>query len=456
VTAAARILVIDDDALMRDSLAQTLAGAGYEVVTAPSGRHGLDEIGRGSFDLVLTDLKMPNMNGIEMLRELRRRGDETPVILLTAYATIDTAVSAMKGGAADYLTKPFQRDTVLVAVERTLDRERLKRENDFFRNQAGREDPSRPIIGASRALKETLDLAAKYAPSSGTVLIRGESGTGKELFARLLHQRGPRRGKPFLSVNCAALSAGLLESELFGHEKGAFTGADRRSIGRFEIADGGTLLLDEVSEIDPRLQAKLLRVLQEKEFERVGNPRTIRVDVRVIATTNRNLENETAAGRFREDLYFRLSRLVLDIPPLRERAGDIPLLAAHFLGRAAQRNGGHPRRLAPGAAEALAAYSWPGNIRELENQIERASLLCEGEEIGAELLGLAVGARELRPDRGLSEGFAAKPMKEIERAHIAATLKHTRWHQKRAAELLGIGVRTLREKVKRWNLRQEN
>jgi DNA-binding NtrC family response regulator len=399
---------------------------------------------------------MPNMTGIEMLAELRRQGDETPVILLTAYATVDTAVSAMKGGAADYIMKPFQRDTILVAVEKALQHEKLRRENVFFRRETGREGLSRPLIGASRALKDALSLLEKYAPSSGTVLVRGESGTGKELFARLIHQRGPRREKPFLSVNCAALSAGLLESELFGHEKGAFTGADRRNIGRFEIADGGTMLLDEVSEIDTRLQAKLLRVLQEKEFERVGNPRTIKVDVRVIATTNRLLEDEVGAGRFREDLYFRLSQLVLEVPPLRERAEDVPLLAAHFLARAAQRNGGPAKSLAPDAVQALMAYAWPGNVRELENQIERAHLLCEGDVIGVELLGVAPGRllpRQVRNDAAL---FSVRPVEDVEREHIAAMLKHTHWHQKRAAELLGIGVRTLREKVKRWNLREEN
>ncbi len=452
----ARILVVDDDALMRDSLTQTLSGAGYEVGTAQSGRHGIDAVGRGPFDLILTDLKMPNMTGIEMLEELRRQGDETPVILLTAYATVDTAVSAMKGGAADYIMKPFQRDTILVAVEKVLAHEKLRRENVFFRRETGREGMSRPIIGGSRALRDALSLVDKYAPSSGTVLVRGESGTGKELFARLLHQRGPRREKPFLSVNCAALSAGLLESELFGHEKGAFTGADRRNIGRFEIADGGTLLLDEVSEIDTRLQAKLLRVLQEKEFERVGNPRTIKVDVRVIATTNRHLEHEVAAGRFREDLYFRLSQLVLEVPPLRARKEDVPLLATHFLARAAQRNGGPAKSLAPEAVDALADYSWPGNVRELENQIERAYLLCEGDVIDVELLGVAPGVPLVRQASGCSGSFTVRPVEDVEREHIVAMLRHTNWHQKRAAELLGIGVRTLREKVKRWNLREEN
>jgi DNA-binding NtrC family response regulator len=449
-----RILVVDDDELMRDSLGQTLAGVGYQVETARSGREGLDNLKRQSFELVLTDLRMPEVGGIELLEELRRQGDETPVILITAYGAIDTAVSAMKGGASDYIVKPFQRDTLLVAVEKALAHEKLRRENAFFRRQTGADPDTRPIIGQSAAIKGALLLVEKYAPSSGTVLIRGASGTGKELFARLLHHASPRRTNPFLSVNCAALSAGLLESELFGHEKGAFTGAERRNIGRFEIADGGTLLLDEVSEIDTRLQAKLLRVLQEKEFDRVGNARTIKVDVRVVATTNRDLEREVAQGRFREDLYFRLTQLVIDVPPLADRKEDIPLLAEHFLRHAVRAHGGKKVRLSTEALESLAAYSWPGNVRELENLIERAYLLCEGDVIGPEILGVTLkrSAQLVRID---GEAFIGKKAEDVERAHILATLRHTGWHQKRAAELLGIGVRTLREKIKRWNLRAE-
>ena len=447
------ILITDDEENIRLSLKGGLEDEGYNTILASSGEEAQRIIEKQDVDLLLLDIWMPGKDGLQTLEEIKRDGYSFPVIIMTGHGSIETAIRATRLGALDFIEKPLDLNKIIITINNTLHLRALEEENALLKKKTEKDDE---IIGSSPAILKLKEQIDRVSPTDAWVLILGENGTGKELVARRIHKNSRRDGYPFVEVNCAAIPEELIESELFGHEKGAFTGADRRSIGRFEIADGGTLLLDEVSEIDPRLQAKLLRVLQEKEFERVGNPRTIRVDVRVIATTNRNLENETAAGRFREDLYFRLSRLVLDIPPLRERAGDIPLLAAHFLGRAAQRNGGHPRRLAPGAAEALAAYSWPGNIRELENQIERASLLCEGEEIGAELLGLAVGARELRPDRGLSEGFAAKPMEEIERAHIAATLKHTRWHQKRAAELLGIGVRTLREKVKRWNLRQEN
>jgi len=447
-----RILVVDDDPLMRDSLTRTLSQAGYQVQAAASGSEALQLTAEKTFDLVITDLKMANMGGLELLEELRRRGNETPVVVITAYGTIDTAVAAIKGGASDYILKPFKREALLLAVEKALQTERLKRENAFFRRQAGGPD-ERPIIGRSEALRRALVLLDRYAASSATVLIRGESGTGKELFARRLHQLSPRRDKPFLTVNCAALSAGLLESELFGHEKGAFTGADRRHIGRFEIADGGTLLLDEVSEIDVKLQAKLLRVLQEKEFSRVGSSDTIRVDVRVVATTNRNLEREVASGKFREDLYFRLNKLVVEIPPLRERKEDIPLLVEHFLKKAEKSNGGPPKRLSQEALQALFNYSWPGNVRELENLIERAYLLADGDIIGPELL--ALGGERITVSKRLDpSALVGKPVQEVEREHILATLRYTNWHQKKAAQLLGIGVRTLREKIKRWNLRE--
>ena len=437
---------------MRDAPTQTLSGAGYQVATAASGRDGLETLAGEAFDLILTDMKMPFTSGIELLEQLRQRGDETPVILITAYGTVDTAVSAMKQGASDYIVKPFQRSSILMAVEKALGNERLRRENEFFRRETGGDHSSRLLVGESPALRRVLGLLEKYAPSSGTVLLRGESGTGKELFSRLLHNTSPRRGKPFLSVNCAALSAGLLESELFGHEKGAFTGADRRNIGRFEIADGGTLLLDEVSEIDTRLQAKLLRVLQEKEFERVGNARTIRVDVRVVATTNRNLEREVAEGRFREDLYFRLSQLVVEIPSLRERREDIPLLARHFLAAAHKRNGGREKKLTEGALRQLTAYAWPGNVRELENLMERAYLLCEDGEVGPDVLGLGAPGH-VALGGGNGDRMVGRSVEDVEREHITATLRATDWHQKRAAELLDIGVRTLREKMKKWDLR---
>lgn len=451
-----KILIVDDDVLMRDSLTQTLNGEGYNVVTAGSGKEGLHELVQDSYDLIITDLRMPEVSGIELLEEIRGHGDDTPVILITAYGTIQTAVSAMKQGASDYIVKPFQRDALLMAVNKALTHDRLVKENTFFRKQAsGDAADARPLIGQSESLQKALKLLEKYAPSSNTVLIRGESGTGKELFARLLHKLSPRADKPMLSVNCAALSAGLLESELFGHEKGAFTGAERRNVGRFEIADGGTILLDEVSEIDTNLQAKLLRVLQEKEFERVGNARTIKVDVRVVGTSNRNLRKEVDEGCFREDLFYRLSQLVINIPPLRERRDDIPILIDYFLKRSAKKNGGALKQFSPKAMKELAAYPWPGNVRELENLVERAYLLCDdGDTMGREYFDGSLHAAGVRPILDNSQ-LVGRSVEDIEKAHIHATLKHMDWHQQRSAEVLGIGVRTLRDKMKKWNLQKE-
>jgi DNA-binding NtrC family response regulator len=410
------------------------------------------------------------------------------VVVVTAFGSVETAVQAMKLGAFDYITKPFKADELGVVMERALRHRRILRENQFLRAELEGSPERFELVGRSPAVRRTLDLVERYAASSATVLIRGESGVGKELVARAIHTRSPRRDRPFLAVNCAALSAGLLESELFGHEKGAFTGADRMRQGRFELADGGTIFLDEVSEIDPKLQAKLLRVLQERSFERVGSSRTLQVDVRVLATSNRDLEREVREGRFREDLFFRLNILPIDVPPLRERRDDVPQLVEHFLEKRRRRQGGAARLVTEEAMAYLLSYSWPGNVRELENVIERAWVLVDGPVLGPEAFPGLAGDRS-RPAAAAANFYGTAPaavgsngtmasaanpfgsgaailpespgklaglsIEEVERVMIRDALRRYRGHQRRTASELGIGVRTLRTKIKKWGLEGE-
>lgn len=432
-----RILVIDDEAILREALTEALRRGGHEVEAFESAPPAMDRFGRERFGLVITDLKLPGPDGLWVLEEVRRRSEEVPVIILTAHGTVESAVAAMKKGAYDYIIKPFRLDELEVLVGRALEHGRLAAENEVLRARVSQSPEELPVWGpATRPLVELLERAAR---SEATVLLSGESGTGKEVAARTLHRLSPRRDGPFLCVNCAALSAGLLESELFGHERGAFTGADRMRKGRFELADGGTLLLDEVSEIEPNLQAKLLRVLQERAFERVGSSQTRRVDVRVVATTNRDLPAEVAKGRFREDLYYRLNVLPIRMPPLRERREEIPLLVEHFLRR-------HRKRISREAMERLVSYDWPGNVRELANVIERAAVLTPGEEISAERIAPWLEG----PLRTPSGSLAGIPLEEVERRAIEENLRACGGHRERAARILGISSRTLREKLKKW------
>ncbi len=383
-----RILVVDDKELMRDSISTTLARLGWTVHTAPEGKAALRIISERKPEVVLTDLQMPGMDGLSLLREIRKLDEQLPVVFMTAFATVQTAVDAMKHGAFDYLTKPFEGDQLVATLKRAAEHAGLLRENAVLRSQLrSRTDGRSPeLIGKSAelaALRETID---RIAPSHGTVLITGESGVGKEVVAQIIHAHSPRKDAPLLAVNCAALSASLLESELFGHEKGAFTGADKLRKGRFELADGGAILLDEISEIPPAIQAKLLRVLQERAFERVGSSATQHTDVRVIATSNRDLRQCVAAGTFRQDLYYRLHVLPVPVPPLRDRMSDLPLLAEHFLGLVSRREGRPARRFDPEALFVMAQYDWPGNVRELYNICERASILSREELIPASLI----------------------------------------------------------------------
>ena len=445
----ARILIVDDQEMLRDSLAATLAREGHEVVAAGDGAAALSRLESTRIDLLLTDLRMPKMSGIELLAEAKKRRPDLPIVLMTAFATVQTAVEAMKLGAYDYIQKPFEADELKLLVERTLEHSRLKLENVALRQMAEINAP-RPLIGSSAVMAEVKRRIELVARTAATVLVRGESGTGKEVVARAIHAASDRRDKPFLAVNCAALSENLLESELFGHEKGAFTGADRLRRGRFELADGGTLLLDEISEIAPGLQAKLLRVLQENAFERVGSSITQQIDVRVIATSNRNLEQAVADGKFRQDLFYRLNVVPIDLPPLRQRTEDIPELCRHFLHQVARREQNAFRHIEPDAVRLLQRYSWPGNVRELQNILERAVVLESDPgciRAGTIRPWLNMDAA---PDASSVDALSGKPLADIERQVILSTLQRFKGHRMKTAHALGIGVRTLGIKLKRW------
>jgi DNA-binding NtrC family response regulator len=445
----AKILVADDQEMMRDSLAATLVRDGHEVVAAGDGAAAAARLaGPGRFDLLITDLKMPKLTGIELLAEAKRLRPDMPVVLMTAFATVATAVEAMKLGAYDYIQKPFDGDEIKLLVDRTLEHSRLIRENQALRVMTELNAP-RPLIGSGERMAEVRRKIELVAKSSATVLIHGESGTGKEVVARAIHHASPRRERPFLAVNCAALSENLLESELFGHERGAFTGADKMRRGRFELADGGSLLLDEISEIAPALQAKLLRVLQESTFERVGSSISQQVDVRVIATTNRDLEAAAAEGKFRQDLFYRLNVVPIELPPLRQRSEDVYELCRHFLHQISKRENTPFRHVESEALRLLQRYPWPGNVRELQNIIERAGVLeSEPGVVRAATIEPWLHARP--SSNGSVEDLAGKPLADIEKRVILSTLQQFKGHRIKTAGALGIGVRTLGMKLKRW------
>ena len=443
----ARILVVDDQEMMRDSLAATLAREGHEVIASGDGQAAVARMAASRFDLLISDLKMPKMTGIELLAEAKKVRPEMPVVLMTAFATVSTAVEAMKLGAYDYIQKPFDGEEIKLLVDRTLEHSRLVKENAALRRMTESNGP-KPLIGSGPVwdgVKKKVELVAR---SNATVLICGESGTGKEMVARAIHFASERRERPMLAVNCAALSENLLESELFGHEKGAFTGADRLRRGRFELADGGSILLDEISEIAPALQAKLLRVLQESAFERVGSSVTQQVDARVIATTNRDLAKEVKEGRFRQDLYYRLNVVPIELPPLRERLEDIPELVRFFLHSIAKRESNAFRHIEPDALRLLQKYSWPGNVRELQNIIERAGVLES--EAGVVRAATLEPWLKLQTDVGGGESLAGRPLADIEKQVILSTLERFKGHRIKTATALGIGIRTLGMKLKKW------
>ncbi len=536
------VLVVDDKEMLRDSVGATLQRAGLGVIPAADGKAALEIIALRRPDAVVTDLRMPGMTGIELVEKAREIDEDVPFVVMTAYGAVETAVQAIKAGAFDYITKPFEGDELIVAVKRAIEHARLVRENAVLRSSVSRDVYSSGpaggasvgaasgggldrLIGDSPAMRRVKQQVIAVAESHGTVLICGESGSGKEVVARAVHELSPRASEPFLAVNCAALSESLLESELFGHERGAFTGAERLRKGRFELADRGTLLLDEISEVSPRVQAKLLRVLQERAFERVGSSLTIGVDVRVIATSNRDLPAAVGRGEFRQDLFFRLNVLPIHLPPLRDRLEDVPSLAASFLARIAQREGRTARRFSDDAIAVMQHYPWPGNVRELQNICERAAVLSKSEVIERHLVepwlvshavmppvhvngyanghavlgmnghgsahasvmngngggggvpsrlapvlasaGLAHvhgGITEPKPTgngfSGLGGGLGGgvdghvavdgRALEDIERDAIVRTLTKFNGHRQRTAQALGIGVRTLGLKLKKW------
>jgi len=436
-----RVLVADDEPGIRSFISEVLSDEGYQVIEAADGTRAAALLSAQAFHLLITDLKMPGLDGLSLLRKAREEQPECEVIVLTAHGTVESAVEAMKLGAFDYLQKPLSGpDELRLVAARALERRRLLEARD--RHAA--EQHATTMVAVEPAMRSVVAQLEKVAATSATVLLTGESGTGKEVAARRLHEVSPRNGRPFVAVNCAALSAQLLESELFGHERGAYTGAETRKRGRFELADTGTLFLDEVSELKPELQAKLLRVLQDRQFERVGGTRTIQVDVRIVAATNRDLAGEMAAGRFREDLFHRLAVFPLHLPPLRGRPGDILPLAEHLLEGIGAGLGKPGLVLDDSARRALAAHRWPGNVRELANALERAAILADGRTINADHLLLHPASSGTPP--------AATTLKDAEREAIRRALEETRGHRKHAAELLGIGLRTLYDKLKEYEL----
>jgi two-component system, NtrC family, response regulator AtoC len=442
-----RILVVDDEANARTALAELLRDEGYEVETAADAFKALGKYAAFAPHVVVTDLKMPGMDGIELTRKIRGSDDPVPVVVMTAFGAVSTAVDAMRAGASDYLTKPLDLDELLVVLDKVFEHDALRREAQQLRKRVRDRVAPTNIIGTAPPMQRVFEVIDQVAPSKATVLITGESGTGKELVANAIHQRSPRANGPFIKLHCAALAESLLESELFGHEKGSFTGAVARKDGRFQLADGGTLFLDEIGEISPAIQVKLLRFLQEHEFERVGGTQTIHVDVRVIAATNKNLAEAVAKGQFREDLYYRLNVVALEMPSLRERRTDIPALATFFLEKYAEANSKTLERFTPEALDTLMAYDWPGNVRELENAIERAVVLAPGKEV--ELRHLPSNVQP-KPLTGVPP-IPGSTLAELEKYAILETLKATGGSTSKAAEKLGISVRTIQYRLHQYN-----
>lgn len=448
------ILVVEDGQSQREMLRDFLRDEGYDVSEAENGEKALKRVKDGYFDLLLIDYRMPGMDGMQVLEGVKRINPEIDVIMMTAYGTVDTAVRAMKSGAADYITKPIDLEELAILLERISERRTLIRENEGLREELrGQGVTTDQIIFRSSAMNEVVNLSGRVADSNATVLIQGESGTGKELLARLIHTLSPRSERPMIVVNCAALAENLLESELFGHEKGAFTGALRRRVGRFEEADRGTLFLDEIGELSQSVQVKLLRFLQQREFQRVGGNQTIRSDVRIISATNRNLEERVKRGTFREDLFYRLNVVTITVPPLRERKEDLSPLIDHFLRRFAVENGKELQGIRPEALDLLLKYDYPGNVRELENILERAVVITRGSVISSR--DLPFSGEDLHTDERvvLARGTLKESLEALERQLIEKAMEETSNHQTNAANLLGISERMLRYKLKKYGLK---
>jgi len=452
------ILVVDDDNAHRTMLRTLIGGWGYEIDDADDGAVAIKKVNEQSYDLILMDVRMVKISGLEALEKIKSLNPAIPIIIMTAYSSVETAVDALKKGAHDYLTKPLDFDKLKITIERSMEHTRLKEENRLLKQSLGQHFDRRNIIGHSPAMINLLETVAQVAPSEATVLITGDSGTGKELIAGAIHFNSHRKDGPFIKLNCAAITETLLESELFGHEKGAFTGAERRKEGRFFQAHGGSLFLDEVSEMSLTMQVKLLRVLQEREFTRVGGENTIQVDVRMIAATNKNLPELISNGDFREDLYYRLNVVGLEIPPLKKRREDIPLLAQHFLEVFGARNHKEIKGYTPQAMDNLVRYDWPGNVRELMNSVERAVVLSQGDFLSEKdftiIHGSDVNHNDPGPDRanGPSNVDGATPLEEVEKTTILNTLEASGGNKSEAARRLGITRKTLHKKLKAYGV----
>lgn len=443
-----RILVVDDEANARLALADLLRDEGYKVDTAADGFKALGKIDSFAPDLVVTDLRMPGMNGIELMEKIHARTEPIPVVLMTAFGAVETAVTAMQKGASDYLVKPINFEELLIVLARTLEREFLRRETVQLKKRIDDRLDRKNFVGNSAEMSRIFEVVSQIAGSRASVLIEGESGTGKELVAEAIHQRSPRRDKPFVKLHCAALAESLLESELFGHERGAFTGAIARKDGRFHVADGGTLFLDEIGEISPSIQVKLLRFLQEHEFERVGSNETVHVNVRIVAATNRDLREEVEHGRFREDLYYRLNVINLQLPAIRHRRDDILPLAEHFLSVFSKANEKNITRMSNECAKLLRGYDWPGNVREIENAIERAVVMSRSTEL--QVSNLPSSVVPSTPGNNGAPQIPGATIEELERYAILQTLESTGGSTSKAANILGMSVRKVQYKIRSY------
>lgn len=440
-----RILIVDDDAVVRDSLGKWFESEGFDVEICPSAHHALEKMATDGFDIALVDIRMPGVDGIELQARLKEADPNMPVIIMTGYASVETAVRALKNGAYDYITKPFDPDELVHLVSNAISHRTAAREVLRLRENLRQIFPETSLIGQSPAMKRVVELVETVAPTDATVLITGESGTGKEVVARAVHAASPRRFNPMVVIHCGALTESLLESELFGHEKGAFTGAQARKKGKFEVAEGGTVFLDEIADITLRTQTDLLRVLQEKEIVRVGDSQPVKVDFRAIAATNKRLERLVEEGSFRPDLYYRLHVFTIDIPPLRARREDIPLLASHFLMKFAQQMNRPMQKPSARAMEVLLDYEWPGNVRELENAVERALLMNREPELQPE--DFPFQAHPVQTATG-------RRLEDVERVHIERVLNESNWNLSRTARILDIDRTTLYNKIRRYSLRE--
>ncbi|HYA12452.1 MAG TPA: sigma-54 dependent transcriptional regulator [Thermodesulfovibrionales bacterium] len=451
------ILVIEDKESMTKMLRDALEAEGYNVISAQNGLQGINQIKGSRIDLVLTDLKLPGKDGIDILKASKEENQLMPVIVMTAYGSVETAVIAMKEGAFDFITKPFDIDHLLMLIRRALETQRVLTENILLREEFASKLGLPRIIGKSEKITDVAQLVQKVAPTKTTVLLLGESGTGKELFARAIHNLSPRRNYPFVPINCAAIPKELLESELFGHEKGSFTGADAKKFGKFELADGGTIFLDEVGDMDLILQSKLLRAIEESEIERVGGVKTIKVDVRIIAASNKDLEKAVEDKSFREDLYYRLNVFPIKIPPLKERKEDIPLLVEYFINKYCLELKTSQKSISKDALDILMNYHWKGNVRELENTIERAIILCDGDIIKTEHIVLSQrsefgSAGQLPLSGGTLEDVAKRALKIAETQRIVEALRQTKGNKSKASELLRVSYKTLLTKIKEYGI----